>query len=263
MILALFIRKIGLLHTVSHPSIFVPFIAVVLFFSTRQMDHAVVRIIHVFCITVVASISIIEGYESFYGLGFMILAVLLSYKYGFLEKGFKWKAGISIIVVLLLIEISVFLSDEKKAGVGIDVILFLIFFLVFVYIIYQEEINHLASSNKKLEKSLYNLITEKSRLERELSEKTRMIEDCHKQIEQRLQEDKQNIESFKHQFKLTTKELEIVLLIYNTGNHNKQIAEDLGITTGTIKQHLSRIYNKMDVSNRSQMMLVLREFLTD
>ena len=261
--LALFIRKIGLLHTLGHPSIYVPLIAAVLFYLTRRLDHAVVRIMHVFCIIIVASLAIIDVYESFYGLGFMILAVLLSYKYGYLDKGIKWKAGTSIIVVFLLIEILVFLSDEKKPGVGIDVILFLVFFLVFVYIIYQEEINQLASSNKKLEKSLYDLITEKSRLDRELYEKTRKIGEYQKQIEQMLQEDKQNIELFKHQFKLTTKELEIVLLIYNTGNHNKQIAEDLGITTGTIKQHLSRVYNKMDVSNRSQMMLVLREFLSD
>ncbi len=257
---ALFIRKMGLLNTISNPSVYVPLIAALLFYSTRNLNHTAVRLMHVLCIIIVASLAIIDVYESFYGLGFMILAGLLSYKYGFLDKGIKWKLGISIIIIFLLIETSVFLSEEEKSGVGIDVILFLIFFLIFIYFIYQEEINHLASKNKNLEKSLYNLITEKSRLNQELIQRNQVIKEYELNIEKALREDKVKIDSFKRQYKLTNKELEIIILIYNTGNHNKQISEDLGITTGTIKQHLSRVYNKLDVTSRSQMITVLRDY---
>jgi DNA-binding NarL/FixJ family response regulator len=53
---------------------------------------------------------------------------------------------------------------------------------------------------------------------------------------------------------LTPRELEIVRLAAE-GLRNKEIAERLTITEGTVKIHLHNIYEKLDVSGRSQLIL--------
>ncbi len=54
-----------------------------------------------------------------------------------------------------------------------------------------------------------------------------------------------------------------VLTALVDGRLNKQIAADMNITEGTVKQHLSAIFRKLDVSNRSQAILAIRPYLND
>ncbi len=53
---------------------------------------------------------------------------------------------------------------------------------------------------------------------------------------------------------LTAREVEIVRLIVD-GQRNKQIAVTLGITEGTVKVHLHRIYEKLGLDGRVELML--------
>ncbi|MFD1315142.1 LuxR C-terminal-related transcriptional regulator [Namhaeicola litoreus] len=52
---------------------------------------------------------------------------------------------------------------------------------------------------------------------------------------------------------LTLRELELVKLIAN-GHRNKEIADQLHISIGTVKSHLTNIYKKLKVSNRTSML---------
>lgn len=54
-----------------------------------------------------------------------------------------------------------------------------------------------------------------------------------------------------------------VLTALADGRLNKQIAADMNITEGTVKQHLSAIFRKLDVSNRTQAILAIRPYLND
>lgn len=54
-----------------------------------------------------------------------------------------------------------------------------------------------------------------------------------------------------------------VLTALADGRLNKQIAGDMNITEGTVKQHLSAIFRKLGVNNRSQAILAIRPFLND
>jgi DNA-binding NarL/FixJ family response regulator len=47
-----------------------------------------------------------------------------------------------------------------------------------------------------------------------------------------------------------------VLALLTQGNTNRQIAEMLGVTEGTVKIHVSAIFKALNVSNRSQALLV-------
>jgi DNA-binding NarL/FixJ family response regulator len=53
---------------------------------------------------------------------------------------------------------------------------------------------------------------------------------------------------------LTTRETEIVKNIA-TGDGNREIAERLNITEKTLKNHMTRIFNKLFLENRSQVIV--------
>lgn len=52
-----------------------------------------------------------------------------------------------------------------------------------------------------------------------------------------------------------------VLLALASGDLNKQIAADLGVSEATIKAHLSAIFRKLEVTNRTQAILLMRPIL--
>ena len=73
--------------------------------------------------------------------------------------------------------------------------------------------------------------------------------------EDRLQE--QNIavspeENFKAGYDLLTERQLEVLDLMAFGKSNKEIANDLGLTTGTVKMHSSRIFKTLNVQNRTE-----------
>lgn len=52
-------------------------------------------------------------------------------------------------------------------------------------------------------------------------------------------------------FGLTNRQLEVIKLI-SIGKSNKSIAQDLGLTAGTIKMHTTRIFKVLNVQNRTE-----------
>lgn len=50
---------------------------------------------------------------------------------------------------------------------------------------------------------------------------------------------------------LTKRELQVLKLL-SIGNYNKEIAEELGISERTVKNHVSNIFKKIDVTDRTQ-----------
>ncbi|MGL6173684.1 MAG: LuxR C-terminal-related transcriptional regulator, partial [Cellulosilyticaceae bacterium] len=61
-------------------------------------------------------------------------------------------------------------------------------------------------------------------------------------------------------FELTDREKEICQLV-SKGLTNKQICEKLYLTTGTVKNYITSIYNKLGVSNRTSAVLLLKKLL--
>lgn len=59
---------------------------------------------------------------------------------------------------------------------------------------------------------------------------------------------------------LTARERTVADLVAN-GMRNREIARELGITEGTIKVYLHRIYEKLDVGNRTELALLVRDRL--
>lgn len=61
----------------------------------------------------------------------------------------------------------------------------------------------------------------------------------------------QNTVLTSNEYKLTKRQIEILDLM-TEGKQNKVIAENLGLTTGTIKMHISRIFKALNVKNRTE-----------
>ncbi|WP_417818942.1 response regulator [Tritonibacter scottomollicae] len=57
---------------------------------------------------------------------------------------------------------------------------------------------------------------------------------------------------------LTAREREIVQLV-STGLRNREIAEECGLTEGTVKTHLHNIFGKMAVKSRTQLLIALSQ----
>ncbi|MBL8770470.1 MAG: response regulator transcription factor [Phenylobacterium sp.] len=57
---------------------------------------------------------------------------------------------------------------------------------------------------------------------------------------------------------LTPRESDVARLVAQ-GRRNKEIARDLGISEGTVKMHLHNLYEKLDVSSRTELALLVRE----
>jgi DNA-binding CsgD family transcriptional regulator len=259
--LGLTLRGETFLEAMSFPSLYHPLIAAILYFSTRKIDHISVRIFHVAGIVFVAAFAILDSYRSFFGLGFMTLTALLSYKYGFLDRGYRWKLGIGLAMVIVLVEVSVYRAGSHLSGVGIAVILFLIFFTMFLFFIYRDDLENLESKNRRLTQSLSELIAERSKIEKDMQDTNRRLESYEDKIQDLMSDARSRIDEFQSQYSLTRKELEITIIMYETGKSNREIAEDLGISEGTVKQHLSRIYSKVDVRNRAQILTTMRDYL--
>lgn len=57
---------------------------------------------------------------------------------------------------------------------------------------------------------------------------------------------------------LTRREAEVAALV-SRGNRNKEIARDLDISEGTVKMHLHNLYEKLNVSSRTELAILVRE----
>lgn len=57
---------------------------------------------------------------------------------------------------------------------------------------------------------------------------------------------------------LTPRETDVVRLVAQ-GRRNKEIARDLGISEGTVKMHLHNIYEKLEVSSRTELAILARD----
>ena len=61
---------------------------------------------------------------------------------------------------------------------------------------------------------------------------------------------------------LTAREREIVSHV-TSGLRNREIAEECGLTEGTVKTHLHNIFSKMAVKSRTQLLIALSQITTD
>jgi len=232
--------KYGLLLTVF---LTIPFI---LFYFAKKAN-LFIQITHVIILLFASTFAIFDTYENIYGSAFWIIFYLLSYKYGFFRKYTLLKSIIAFIYLFFIIELSAHFDNKPFSGVGI--IIFLMFFMTLLYFIYKAEIDRVLFSERKLETNIVNLILEKDQLQNKIESEQVKLEILEKEIA--LYESDQKPFNL-DQCRLTPTELKIVKILTVNRATNREISEEMGIKESTVKQHFYRIFNKMGVDERYQ-----------
>lgn len=234
-------KKYDPLYIITHPSIYVVAAGWLLLVVGHFGGEGLRKFLHISILIILSVVSIFSDYNSFYGLGQVVLLVLLLYKYGFLDRHIRAKLIILALFFIALIEVALFNSDFS--GLGMEVLFFVAYFIAFLYIIYKDQIDEIMADRDR------NHSLDISRLERQ---KARLIGQMEKYRLQ-LKEVEESIKSRKavkvdwRRFKLTKTERRIIAILVRRNASNRQIAEHLEITERTVKTHF---YNKIGIDSR-------------
>lgn len=261
----LFVSIVNLLHGLSNStllqelfssSVFLVFLLSLCMLLTALHNHPFVRGIQVFIFIITGGIAIWDSYSSIYGLGLMILAVLLAYKYGFFHNYPITKIIIWAIALFALIEISARKKyPEGEWMAGLDAIAYLSMFFLTIFIIYQDEIKAYIGKIQEKENEVWKLIENRKTLVSELQKKQQQIVELDKQLEDHIDHHKK-IDLNKHN--ITPREEEVIRLLVVYRSSDKEIAEALGISVATVKLHLTHIREKFSVDDRNAIIELCR-----
>lgn len=168
--------------------------------------------------------------------------------------------GIVIVVLnmFFFIKYSIAVKEELKFVACLGYVLYLIFFLTVIYIIYSSDINRLFRTEKRYEDIISNLSAEKVKLESEIVSHKNDIQqktECIFLLEQKIKSISMNKGSINlENFYITTMELNVIReLCFQADLTNKEIAVILGLKTGTVKQHMNKIFKKLDICSRQEL----------
>lgn len=214
-------------------------------FSFIHKERVVIKLFQIFIVLIVSALSIIDDYNNMYGTALCIIAYILTFKYGFLNKRLIPKSLIFAIYLLSMAEVSARLSGNP--GAGMSILIFLSFFLVIMYTIYKAEIDRIIFTEKKMEKNIVDLLNDRDKLKNKMESYRSKLETLEAQIQEQQKIDGP-IDIKK--FNLTEMEEFVLMNLVTRQPTNKELQKILNITESTVKKHLYNIYNKVGVDNR-------------
>jgi signal transduction histidine kinase len=121
---------------------------------TIMLSGRVSELFQILAIFTAAEIAILDGYESFYGIGMYIVAVILVYKYGFLDRYRKIKIASLAVIYIATVEVSAQIKDPGKAAMGFDGILFVMVYLLILWFVFEDQIRRLMTEKSTLEERI-------------------------------------------------------------------------------------------------------------
>jgi DNA-binding CsgD family transcriptional regulator len=228
------------------PAVSVIFLFSFITLASGLRDSIFLRLLQVCLALLMGGYAIMDVYNSIHGLGLILLAVFLAFKYGLLQKRPILKVLLFLFYVFGLVMFSAQVAN-KGTGLmhGFDAIIYLGVFLSITYIIYQDEITAYIRKAREAESEVSVL-----RMEREaLAEKLIMLDE--KITELTMTND---IDSFG----LTPKEKEVIEALVVYRETEQQLAERFGISFHTVKTHFRHIRDKLGVDRREEIIEMFR-----
>ncbi|WP_158546944.1 response regulator transcription factor [Oceanispirochaeta sp. M1] len=242
------------------PSISLVFLFSLILLLSRKSTKAAVQYLQILIFLANAALSLIDEYDAFHGMGFIILTLLLAYRYDMLKNHTKIKLISLAVFTLFFLEFSIHLSGYDQIGSSLNMILFLIFFLSIIYLIYMSEINHLLKIEKSYYKRISSMEEEKIKLIEEISNHRNEINEKEKQLsglEERISEIGFSTKplDLKEDYLITAREEDVIREFCNNPQlKTKEIASNLNMGLGTVKHHFNNIFKKMGVRSRSELL---------
>ncbi|HSV55629.1 MAG TPA: LuxR C-terminal-related transcriptional regulator [Magnetospirillaceae bacterium] len=130
-------RGMTAVQAATHPYTIVLTVVALLFWAStlsRQLFF-----LQPFIFLIIAPVNFLESQDSFYGLGFFVLAVLLFFKLGFLDR-YRVPKLVGLLVYLYGWELFAAVVSGRDVEVTIPPVFFVTVFLAFLYILYNEQI---------------------------------------------------------------------------------------------------------------------------
>ena len=250
---------VSILDALVFPSFLFIFLFSLILFFTRKIQSPLIQYLQIAIFLINGALALMDQYDAFHGMGFIMLSLILSYRYGLLKRHTRKKVILLGLFTLVFLEYSISESGSDYIGSSLNIVLYLIFFLTIIYLIYTSEINHILSYEKTSQETFSAMEKEKKQLEEEIREHNQEIQNK----ESRIVELEEQIEKIGlsgkpldlKTFKITPSEEAIIReFCQNPHLTNKEIAHNLGTTTGTIKQYFSKIFRKMGVRSRQELL---------
>jgi hypothetical protein len=221
---------------------------------TGFINSVIIRVSQVLVFLLAAGIAMLDVYDAVFGLGFVLLAIFLSFSYGFFERRGIIKFMAIVIYLFGMAVLSASLQYERgHVMLGLDMVAYLAMFLLISYLIYSDEINAYLSRARAAENALSALQAERENLAARLSaldEKIRVIEERRSRIDL----DKAGI---------TAGSVRCCGSSSGTGRTEQQIAKRLGISPFTVKEHFRHIRDKLGVDRREEIIEICRNLFDE
>lgn len=250
-ILSHFLSHMSLYETFTDTTVYLTLIFTIPFaiISYIRKNSFFVQISQVIVLFLAFTASALDQYNSIYGLAFYILAISLMYKYRMLDKNLTTKIFFLYIFAIIVIGISAY--NSRRVLATVQVIFFITFFLFICYIVFKSEMDKIISTEKRMKNEILNLVIDRDMLKDQIDDNQRRFEE----LEQQYLEYKKEKKPFDFEkCNLTPSEINVIRVLVQDRASNKEISEKLNIKESTVKQHLYRIFNKIGVDNRIQLM---------
>ncbi|MBI9102186.1 MAG: helix-turn-helix transcriptional regulator [Spirochaetales bacterium] len=232
LVAGLIIREIPFREWVILPGVTIFLGAIFILISGALLFYRFIRVIQISFLFLTALFAIILDYKSIYGFSLIILANILMYVYGYLER----QGGLKSIGIMLfyIITTEIILFYTGKAGTEFELLIFVGFYLTTLFIVSEWEKKKHYDSEQEHCHNILNLNKEKEKLE--IIIKTYGTE---------------KLCSILKLYNLSNSEQETIIELLKTGASNKQIAQKRFVSVVTVKKQLSSAYSKMGIESRS------------
>jgi DNA-binding CsgD family transcriptional regulator len=130
-------RGQGFTQAVSSSYVIIQALVAVFFYVSTL--NAKLNIIQPIIFLLIAPINFLDSHDSFYGLGFFMMATLLLFKIGFFEKG-RIPKIVGLLVYLYGWELYAALRAGRNTSSPYTAVFFVTAFLLYLYILYKEQI---------------------------------------------------------------------------------------------------------------------------
>jgi signal transduction histidine kinase len=159
-------RHLGPVQVLLDPSIAMLVVSLVYFGVCQALRNDAGRLFQAFGVFGLSGpLILFNGSESYFGLAFVVLGVLMFHRYGFLVQYFRWKAGLLLLWCVAWILAANSLYRQESPAVSVNILAFLTVNLLILFILFEEEIRDLLAANRHKDAELAAKTKEIARLE--------------------------------------------------------------------------------------------------
>lgn len=195
------------------------------------------------------TISTLDNYESWYGLGLFALAIILGYKYGFYEKNKIIKIIITSFYIFVIFELSSIIHPNSSYnGYGLEALIYLLFFFGVLFLCHYDELSLKMNNMESLRR-------EKDNIKLKMQKDSLRVTELECQIET-LEKSKESFDLSKCM--ISPAEMKVLECLVQYNARNAEIGEKLNKAEDTVKVQMRSIFDKVGVETRYQLIDLCR-----